>query len=251
MIMKLYPLSFAIFVAALLTMSGILHADEDKHWSYSGETGPENWAKLSPEFAACGIGLNQSPIDISSAVSAELETLEFNYESNSTEIVNNGHTLQINVGPGSWMRAEGKNFQLLQVHFHSPSEHQIDGEKFPLEGHLVHQNKNGELAVVAVLFRSGEWDADLERFGAAAAKELNQPKPIDLNFADLEMYRNHESYYRYNGSLTTPPCTEGVRWYVLKSPGHIAAEQAAEYVALIGEDARGPQPLNARIVLEK
>ena len=249
--MKLYPLYFAIFSATLLSVGSILLADEDNHWSYSGATGPENWAKLSPEFAACGNGVNQSPIDITKTVVADLATLQFDYKSHGTEVVNNGHSLQINVGPGSWIRTGGKNFQLLQFHFHSPSEHQVNGEIFPLEGHFVHQNKNGALAVVAVLFRAGEWNTDLARFGAVAPKELHQPELIDLDIADLDLYRNHESYYRYNGSLTTPPCTEGIAWYVLKNPGHIAPEQAANFVALIGEDARGPQPTNARIVLEK
>jgi len=239
-----------VLVTVLLSLGSTLLAGEDSHWSYSGATGPENWSKLSPEFAACGDGLNQSPIDITKSISAELETLQFDYRSNSTVIVNNGHTLQINVRPGSWLRAGGDNFQLLQLHFHSPSEHQINGEIFPLEGHFVHQNESGALAVVSVLFRAGELNAELARFGAAAPKELNQPVPIDLEFADLELYRNHESYYRYNGSLTTPPCTEGVQWYVFKDPGHIELEQAAEFVMLIGEDARGPQPINARIVLE-
>jgi carbonic anhydrase len=251
LIMKPRPLSFAICSTALLAICGILLADEDKHWSYSGETGPDHWSTLSPEFAACGNGVNQSPIDIRKTIAADLETLQFKYDSDSTEIVNNGHTLQINVGPGSWLRAEGEKFQLIQLHFHSPSEHRIKGEIFPLEGHFVHQNKSGALAVVGVLFRAGEWNTDLAHFGADAPEDLNQPVPIDVDFAALELYHDNEFYYRYNGSLTTPPCTEGIQWYVLKEPGHIAPEQAAQFVNLIGEDARGPQPVNARIVLEK
>lgn len=249
--MKIFPLYYVILLAMLLPVGNGPLADEDKHWSYTGETGPENWAKLSSSFAACGTGLNQSPIDIGKTVAAELEELRFDYKSKSTEIVNNGHTLQINVGPGSSMRVGNDVFQLLQLHFHSPSEHLLDGEKFPLEGHFVHQNKSGALAVVSILFRAGEWNSDLARIGAAAPKALHQPVPIDLNFTDLKLYHQHESYYRYNGSLTTPPCTEGVRWYVLKEPGHVAPEQAAKFVALIGEGARGPQPINARVVLEK
>ena len=249
--MKLYPLYFAILSATLLSVGNILLADEDNHWSYSGETGPENWAELAPEFAACGNGVNQSPIDITNTVAADLATLQFDYKIHGTVIVNNGHTLQINVGPDSWLRAGSENFQLVQFHVHSPSEHQVNGEIFPLEGHFVHQNDKGALSVVAVLFRAGEWNTDLARFGTAAPEVINQPEPIDLDFADLDLYRDHESYYRYNGSLTTPPCTEGVQWYVLKNPGHIAPEQAATFVTLIGEDARGPQPINARIVLEK
>jgi carbonic anhydrase len=234
-----------------LTFSGMLLADEDKHWSYSGETGPENWAELSPDFEACGIGVNQSPIDISKTVSAELASLQFDYKNHGATVVNNGHTVQVNVGSDSWLIAGGENFQLVQFHFHSPSEHQIDGELFPLEGHFVHQNASGALAVVGVLFRSGEWNTDLARIGNAIPDAINQPEPIDVDIADLDLYGDHDSYYRYNGSLTTPPCTEGIQWYVLKSPGHIAPEQAAQFVKLIGEDARGPQPVNARIILEK
>lgn len=248
---KYIKISTFVLTAALLAFGGVLLADEDKHWSYSGKTGPENWAKLSPDFAACGIGVNQSPIDISKTVSAELASLQFDYKSHGTTIVNNGHTVQVNVGPDSWLSAGGDNFQLVQFHFHSPSEHQINGELFPLEGHFVHQNASGALAVVGVLFRSGEWNTDLARIGAAAPEAINQPEPIDVDIADLDLYHDYDSYYRYSGSLTTPPCTEGVQWYVLKNPGHIAPEQAANFVELIGEDARGPQPINARVVLEK
>lgn len=249
--MKHYTSCFAILSATLLSPGNALFADDESHWSYSGETGPENWSKLAPEFAACGNGVNQSPIDISKTISAELAPLQFNYESRGTTIVNNGHTVQINVAAGGWLRAEGEDFQLVQFHFHSPSEHQINGELFPLEGHFVHQNSSGALAVVGILFRAGEWNTDLARIGSAAPEAINQPEAIDLDIADLDLYGNHESYYRYTGSLTTPPCTEGVQWYVLKKPGHIAPEQAATFVKLIGEDARGPQPINARIVLEK
>ena len=251
MIGKYIKISTFVLTAALLAVGSMLLAAEDRHWSYSGETGPKNWAKLSPEFAACNSGFNQSPIDISKTFPAELEALQFNYISKSTMIVNNGHTVQIDVGPDSWVRAGGENFELLQLHFHSPSEHQINGELFPLEGHFVHQNESGALAVVSILFRAGEWNTGLERIGTAAPEALNQPEPIDLDFAELELYGDHKSYYRYNGSLTTPPCTEGIQWYVLKNPGHIAPEQAANFVKLIGKDARGPQPINARIVLEK
>ena len=249
--MKPYSLYFSLFSAMLLSLSSTLLANEDGHWSYSGESGTENWANLAPEYAACGIGVNQSPINISKAISAELAPLQFNYKGHGTTIVNNGHTVQINMQPGSWVHAGGEDFQLVQLHFHSPSEHQINGELFPLEGHFVHQNSSGALAVVGVLFRAGEWNTDLARIGSAAPQVIDQPEAIDMDIADLEMYANHESYYRYNGSLTTPPCTEGVQWYVLKNPGHIAAEQAANFVALIGEDARGPQPINARIIVEK
>ena len=236
-------------VAILIVDSG-LQAGEDPHWSYSGTTGPENWAALSPDYAACGSGVNQSPINISNAFPSELSPLEPDYRSGGTTIVNNGHTLQVNAEPGSRLQVEGQSFELLQLHFHSPSEHQINGEHFLLEAHFVHQNRDGELAVVAVLFRDGAWNSDLELIGKAAPATVGQTAPIDIRFEELNLNVTHESYFRYNGSLTTPPCTEGVHWYVLKTPGTISAEQTARFVDLIGEDTRGPQPLNARIILE-
>jgi carbonic anhydrase len=236
-------------VAILIAGSG-LQAGEDPHWSYSGTTGPENWGELSPDYAACRVGVNQSPINISDTFPSELGALEPDYRSGSTTIVNNGHTLQVNAEPGSSLQVEGQSFELLQLHYHSPSEHQINGEQFLLEAHFVHQNENGELAVVAVLFRDGAWNSGLEKIGKAAPVTVGQSAPIDIRFEELTLHASHESYFRYNGSLTTPPCTEGIRWYVLKTSGTISAVQAARFVDLIGEDSRGPQPLNARIILE-
>ena len=227
-------------------------AGGDVHWAYSGSTGPKYWAEISPEYAARGLGLNQSPINITDTVTAELEALQFDYRSGSTNIVNNGHTLQVNAEPGSWLRVGSENFQLVQLRFHSPSEHQIDGKAALLEAHFVHENDKGELAVVAALLNDGEWNADLEKIiGPSAPRTMGQSAPIDFKFQQFELYGDHESYFRYNGSLTTPPCTEGVRWYVLKATGTISRDQAASFVDLIGEDARGPQPLNARLVLER
>lgn len=240
----------ALFSIASIAAAGTLFASEGAHWSYSGPTGPEHWAELSPEYTACGIGLNQSPIDITDTVEADLDTLNFDYHAGATSINNNGHTLQVDVAPGSWLHIGDDEFQLIQFHAHSPSEHQVNGELFPLEEHFVHQNESGALAVVSVLYRAGEFNGHIARLGAAAPTEINQPVQLDVDITFFELYSDHDSYYRYNGSLTTPPCTEGVRWFVLKTKGHIAPEQAENFVDLIGEDARGPQPLNARIVLE-
>jgi carbonic anhydrase len=237
--------------AGLLIAHGGLLAEESSHWSYSGETGPEHWSELSPDYAACEIGVNQSPVDITDTIAAELDPLKFDYETGSIDIVNNGHTLQINARPGGWMRVRGQMFQLLQIHFHSPSEHRINGEAFPLEAHLVHQDEQGNLAVVAFLFRTGEWNANLEKIGKAGPTIIGESASFDINFSDLPMYQNHESYFSYSGSLTTPPCTEGVRWFILQAVEPISPIQVANFVDLIGEDARGPQPLNARVILER
>ena len=239
----------SLSAAALLMVIPCLAADGLADWGYDGDTGPEHWGELSPEYATCGIGVNQSPVDIVATIPAELERLVFDYRTDSIDIVNDGHTLQINAKPGSTLTIRGEVFQFEQLHFHSPSEHRIDGELFPLEAHLVHRNERGFLAVVAILFREGEWHAELERIGNAAPV-AGVSTPLDLDFGELRLYRNYDSYYRYSGSLTTPPCTEGVRWYILKTAETVSPEQAANFVRWIGEDARGPQPLNARVVLE-
>ena len=239
-----------LLMSALMTCSGLM-ADENLHWGYSDTDGPENWADLSPDYALCGTGVNQSPIDITDTFATELDPLELDYRTGSTTIDNNGHTLQVNVRSGNWLRFGNEEFQLLQLHFHSPSEHRINGEEFPLEAHFVHENDRGELAVVGILFRDGEWNTYLEKIGKTGLRAGGKSVAIDIDFRDLKVSARHDSYYRYNGSFTTPPCTEGIRWFMLKEIGTASPDQAANFVSLIGKDARGPQPLNARIVLER
>lgn len=246
------PMCFAVLSGAIALLIGTVgySADSGPHWGYEGETGPEHWAKLSPDFAACSAGVNQSPVDIVDALDADLAPLEFDYRSGSTEVVNNGHTLQVNVKPGNWLMTGDEKFELLQFHFHSPSEHHVEGQSFPLEAHFVHQGEKGNLVVVGIMFHAGEHNDDLEAIGNAGPKQAGRTNPFDIDFSVLDFYHDHEFYYRYNGSLTTPPCSEGVRWYVLKETQPVSLEQAAAFVDMIGEDARGPQPLNARLVLE-
>jgi carbonic anhydrase len=239
-----FALILAVWVLVLPS-----HGEEEIHWTYSGEHGPEHWAELSEAFVSCGVGLNQSPIDIVKPVEAELAPLELFRRGSTTTLVNNGHTLQVNVEPGSWLTVEGMKFELLQFHFHSPSEHRIQGEPFPLEAHLVHRNEKSELAVVAVLFRYGDPNRSLTAIEASASSEIGKVVPLNIALADLGTVPAQEPYYRYSGSLTTPPCTEGVRWYVLEDTRSVSKEQVSAFVDLIGEDARGPQPLNARLVL--
>lgn len=237
-------------LCASIAAAGSLVAAEGTHWSYAGPTGPAHWAELSPEYAACGIGFNQSPVDITDTVAAELDTLEFQYDARATSMVNNGHTFQMDVAPGSFMRVGDEEFQLAQFHFHSPSEHRLNGELFPLEAHFVHTNERGELAVVGVLYRAGAMNEDIERLVSIAPTEINKPVALDMDLTETTLHKSHDAYFRYSGSLTTPPCTEGVRWFVLDAIGEIEPGQAQRFVDLIGEYARGPQPVNARVILE-
>lgn len=234
---------------AVLTFVGSAIAEEDFHWTYSGERGPEHWGKLSEAFAACSEGRNQSPIDIVDPIDADLAPIGLSYRGSTVAVVNNGHSVQVDVGLGNSLDIEGQTFELVQFHLHSPSEHRIQGESFPLEAHFVHRNDRGERAVVAGLFREGPRSQGLETIGVSAPTKAGRSEPIDTPIADLEVVPEGRAYYRYSGSLTTPPCTEGVLWLILKATGSVSSEQVERFVKLVGEDARGPQPLNARRVL--
>jgi carbonic anhydrase len=245
--------TLAAFALASLGWHGMAGAGEEVHWTYTGDTGPEHWAELSDEFEACRLGKNQSPINImtENLIESALPPINLEYMGRTESIINNGHTLQINVSGKNTLVTHGGAFELKQFHFHSPSEHQIDGEPFPLEAHFVHQNDQGELAVVSLLFRSGDVNQTLIDFGQAAPKkaggQVEYSRPLHELMKDPTSDITH--YYRYNGSLTTPPCTEGLRWYLIPVAFTISNEQIANYIELIGADARGPQPVNARIVL--
>lgn len=224
-------------------------ADHGAHWTYEGEHGPENWGELSADFIQCKVGVNQSPIDITSTIESDLPPLVLDYSSNTTSLINNGHTAQVNVEPGNFLRVEGEQFELLQFHIHVPSEHWIDGKQSMLEMHYVHRNTNGQLAVVAVLYNEGIDSSRLAQHINTIPTEAGITVPFVVSLDDLPITTWNKDYYRYNGSLTTPPCSEGVRWYVLKEQQSISREHRDKFNHLIGDDARGPQPINARPIL--
>jgi len=219
------------------------------HWDYFGDAGPENWAKLTPEFGACA-GKNQAPVDLNGFVEADLAPLQISYTAGASKAVNNGHTVQAIYEPGSHLTLDGKQYDLLQFHFHMPSENQIKGQSYPLEGHLVHADKNGNLAVIALMFKDGEENDALARLWSAPPTE-GQTQQITPVANVTELLPANLDYYRFNGSLTTPPCTEGVRWLVLKQPVVASHEQIEALKKAVGHTNNRPlQPLNARIVLQ-
>jgi carbonic anhydrase len=224
-------------------------ADDSVHWAYEGDHGPEHWGDLSPEFIQCKVGVNQSPIDIIDTIEAELPPIVLDYTSNTIELINNGHTAQMNVEPGSFLRVEGEEFELLQFHIHVPSEHRIDGEASLLEMHYVHRNAKGQLAVIAALYKEGEENSNLASYTNVMPVEVGKSAPFIVSLSDLPIVTWDKDYYHYNGSLTTPPCSEGVRWYVLKAQQPVSRKHRDIFNHLIGDDARGPQPINARPVL--
>ncbi|MBT2322026.1 carbonic anhydrase family protein [Variovorax paradoxus] len=221
-------------------------------WSYEGETGPEHWAALEGDNLMCSSGRNQSPINIDKAFSAKLPPIEFHYARSGKEAeVHNGHTVQINFEPGSYIVMDGSRYDLVQVHFHHPSENEIRGKRFPLEGHFVHKDRQGNLAVVAVMFKEGRENKGLNVAWDHMPAGAGQSSTLEAHFRPESILPKSKSYYRFSGSLTTPPCSEGVLWMVMKQPVEISRSQLEKLRhALPHENNRPVQPLNARQVNE-
>ncbi len=221
------------------------------HWSYSGVTGPQHWSELDPQFAACKDGKYESPIDISQTKLAELPALVFNYAATPVSVVDNGHTVMVTYAPGSTLTVGDQTYQLQQFHFHHPSEEAIHGKHSEMVAHLVHADGSGHLAVVSVLLNRGAANLVLAQVKSRVALEKEHPVALaerSLNAKDL--LPSSLGYYTFPGSLTTPPCTVGVTWYVLKTPVEIAPEQLEWFTKLYPSDARPLQPLHGRAVLE-
>jgi carbonic anhydrase len=219
------------------------------HWSYTGKDGPTHWAELSPKFGECAAGARQSPIDIRNAAAADLHPLELRYEPVPLRAVNNGHTIRVDVPKGSRLIVGAHTYRLVQVHFHAPSEEAVDGRRHALVAHLVHEDSAGNVAVVAVLFDVGRENASLRTLFDALPPEPGSERVVHGETIHLdELLPPKMGYYEYQGSLTTPPCSEGVRWFVLKQPVSLSAQQLAEFRALYPNNARPLQPANGRLV---
>jgi carbonic anhydrase len=221
---------------------------QEHHWDYGKEHGPLHWGE---EFKTCGVGHRQSPIDIVNAEKADLPPLGFDYKPSRLAIVDNGHTILVNYAAGSSLRVGGSSYMLTQFHFHLPSEERIQGRSFDMVAHLVHTGANGQLAVVAVLLEKGKenglvkrlWDSVPKESGKEAVVEAAQVNAAELLPAD-------RGYYTYPGSLTTPPCSEAVTWFVLKQPVQVSADEVAGFAKWYSNNARPPQPLFDRVVKE-
>ncbi|MBF0144065.1 MAG: carbonic anhydrase family protein [Magnetococcales bacterium] len=223
------------------------------HWGYEGAEGPNQWGSLG--FPACSTGKSQSPIDLQPATEEAAEPIPFDYKPAPVSVVNNGHTIQFTMPGTSSITLGGKKFTLAQFHFHSGSEHTLKGRAFPMEVHLVHKAEDGELAVVGVFLTTGEGNsggaggaanATLDTvFGALPGKAgltLTSEATID----PAALLPAERTYYKYKGSLTTPPCSEGVNWFVMATPMTISTRQLLHYTSVFMNNARPPQPLNGR-----
>jgi carbonic anhydrase len=238
-------------IKLLVLILGWTDAGSAQHWGYSGEGGPENWSKIDAKYAICATGRNQSPINLVGFVEADLKPLKFSYKTGATEIINNGHTVQVNYAAGSSMTVDGRVFELEQFHFHSPSENRVSGKQFPLEGHLVHADKDGNLAVVAVMFQEGAASPLLAKLWQAMPAKAGDKAALPAVLNVAQMLPKERDYYRFNGSLTTPPCSEGVWWLVLKRAALVSKAQVEQFSNTVGfANNRPVQPLNARTVLK-
>lgn len=223
------------------------------HWSYQGKEGPEHWGELAEEFRMCSEGKNQSPVNLVADANADLPELVFEYYSSTVNEVNNGHTIQQNIKPGSFLRipARGASFELKQFHFHSPSEHQVNGESFAMEMHFVHANEDGELAVVGVLVKEGEEHPVLKQLWSFMPEQAGETRVEPIGIEETDLLPPTQDYFTYGGSLTTPPCSEGVKWIVLKTPIEASAEQVEIFKGRVGPSTNRPvQPANARLIID-
>ena len=236
--------------AAIATPSAAAATSHTPHWSYEGKTGPHAWAKLAPEYAACGSGTRQSPIDIRDGMKVDLDPIVFDYRPSGFKVIDNGHTIQANVGGWNSMRIMGRRFRLVQFHFHSPSEEMIDGKLYDMVAHLVHKDAEGRLAVVAVLFENGARQPALQtvlnNLPLEKGEEFAASSPIDLH----QLLPENRKYFTYMGSLTTPPCSEDVLWIVMKQPVQATAEQLNLIARLYPMNARPVQEARDRIIKE-
>ena len=231
-------------------------------WGYAAENGPAVWGQLNQEYILCAEGTHQSPIDIVNPMPTELPTIFYEYyPATGVNIHHNRHTIEVAYPEGSGIQIDGTDYQLLQFHFHAPSEHTVAGKPFDMEMHLVHQSEEGNLAVVGLLIESGRHHSAFDPIWSHLPSTPLETQRIENGIIDLDLLlmlseqttdepvKAFPSTYRYNGSLTTPPCSEGVKWIVLTTPVEMSESQIAAFKAIIHGNNRPVQPLNGRELL--
>src|SRR5215469_1339443 len=224
-------------------------ARADVHWSYSGAGGPDHWGTLESDFAVCASGSQQSPVNIAGAVPTSIGELEIDYRPTELKILNNGHTVQVNYDDGSTLAVRGSAYMIKQFHFHTPSEHTVDGKHADMELHIVHQDTSNNYAVLGVFMDEGAENKTLKAIWSAMPFKETGEKTITgiwINVADL--LPAARGYYEYTGSLTTPPCSQSVRWLVLSQSIALSSAQIATFRRAFPMNARPVQPLNSRTI---
>lgn len=252
----LLPLWACALAACFLLCSSPAFAQEKSRagrssWSYSGSDGPAHWGDLDPGYAACKTGILQSPIDIANAKPSDLPPIRFNYRISPLKILNDGHTIAVRYEPGSTISVGDQQYALLRFEFHHPSEMKVAGKQSDFSMDLVHADPQGNLAIVTVLFQEGQTNPFLDLLWRYVPKEIGKEvtnKKVNLDVAGL--LPANRDYFSFQGSLTAPPCTPGVQWYVLKTPAELSSAELAAFAKWYPDNARPVQPSNAREILE-
>lgn len=246
--MKFRSLSAAVLATALVSAPAF--ANHHKAYGYGEDNGPEKWGQLADKYAICESGDMQSPIDLAGANAKGAIALAVDYKTGPLTVSNKGLTVQADFAPGSTMTSGDMTFNLIQIHFHTPSEHAISGKRYPLTGHFVHATEGGKLGVLGVMFEEGAANAELAKILDAAPSEKSDPQTVEGAMIDPNgMLPADRAVYRYMGSLTTPPCSEGVNWHVLRAPITASADQIEAFENLMGDSARPVRALNNRLVV--
>jgi carbonic anhydrase len=242
-------LRLAAGAASCVFCAAAAHAEGPVHWGYEGTTGPDKWGALSPENRTCSVGHEQTPIDLAGAQRADLGALQLTYPSLNTKVVHNGHTIQVNCDPGAVLQIGAARYELVQFHFHHPSEHLLAGRQLDLECHFVHRTASGALAVLGVFIRAGAANDMLGRIWSIMPSQEGA-STMNLQIDPMKLLPAERAYFRYQGSLTTPPCSEGITWTVLKQPIEASADQIRAFAKLFPNNARPVMQRNQRSLLE-
>ena len=224
-------------------------AEQAHHWTYEGEAGADKWGELDSAFKACAVGAEQSPIDLKGAKRAVIDAVKLDWKPQAYKIVNNGHTIQANAAAGNGMTLGADRFDLKQFHFHTPSEHALNGQRTAMEAHFVHAHASGRLAVVGVFLTAGRANPAFAAVMAIAPRqegEAELDKPLDIK----TLLPNTRALFRYEGSLTTPPCSEVVDWNVYEHPVEVAKKDIDVFKAIFPMNARPLQSVNRRFLLK-
>lgn len=217
-------------------------------WAYQGPSGPAHWHELNPEFKQCGVGQRQSPIDIRDGIPVELDPIQFDYKLSAFRVIDNGHTVQVNVEPGNRIVVNGRRYDLVGFHFHRPSEERLNGRQFEMVAHLVHKDLEGKLAIVAVLIEEGKGHPIVQQVWNNLPLEKHTEQAGLQGLDLLQLLPEDRRYVTYMGSLSTPPCTEGVLWMVMKKPVSVSAQQISIFSRLYPMNARPVQPVGDRLI---
>lgn len=240
--------AFSATLAFLLLLPFVVSASTEGKWTYEGHFGPEHWANFDVDYHMCGDGEQQSPIDIVNPHRTSLAEITLHWQGFGWTARNTGHTIEFKSKDGGYAMIEGERFALESFHFHTPSEHAFDGLKSEMEAHFVHRAEDGRVAVIAVMLRGGGQHQTFDRIMASSPTDqlIENPVPeVDLS----EMVTDLGDIVRYQGSLTTPPCTENVMWTVLTDPLTISDTAILAFTSLFKMNARPLQPLNRRFIL--